>query len=537
MRNAFILLGILFLWTPYSFAQTIKATDIKLGYSKEASKAAKRGELFNAGFAWNKDKTQLYKLSAFKDKKTDELLAEIQVYNQQGSLDKTEVVPATEENLGAYEIKTFDASNNTFKKALSGYKALYINNPTLAGKPKLVYGSFEEKYGSLGVFQRFKFKKDHEVELGEKFWAQVFFPLGDDLLERNNYLLQPPASKKLARIIYSMRNAYMPQKGKAFVAGLKAVSGADVFLSGIMDLSTGKWIEQHEIKLPYGINLGKLEYLRNKNGTTSILIPSKDGFFTLLTLDQTGKELNQTSLGLSKAGIKNGPIPSTFLLGNGSATLAFTTKTVGLSGGSMGLGVAKVENGKEIWVKDFTNDLLLAKVIMPAKEKIKINKLKMPVILGVRQIALGGYLVSLKARKSNGQEAFMIAQFDAEGDLQAVYPLPEVQPLKDEVLLETLPMRYIQTGDAYYMVVRKEIKGFEKGQYTEVTKTQTLETTYSYRVDETITRGYVVKINPSRNSCSNVLQLPELLVGDSPGILSADGTLFLQGTDRLILVK
>ncbi|UTW65817.1 hypothetical protein KFE94_14310 [bacterium SCSIO 12643] len=528
-------------------SQSIKASDIKMGYSKEALKASKNSSLYNAGFFMSEDQTKLYKLSSFTDKKTNAEMLEVQTYNQNGEFIKVEVLPMTDESLSKYNIHRFEDNIEESRKNLNNLKVSYINNPTLAGKPNLVNGKLVPETNDLGVFLRYKFQKENSIELNEKFWAQVYYPIGDNVIDRNNYLIQPAPSKKLARAIFSCRNSFMPRENKAYIGGLMAVSGSKMFLSGIMDLKTNTWVSKHEIELPHPIYPGKRNYVKLNNDETGILIPSKDKF-TYLHVSNTGAKKSIISLSIPKTGGQNGVQPSTFLLNEKNSVFCFATTAKGATGGDIGISVSKIDNGKESWSKSYTNEDLLNYAIQPLKEKVKINKFKMPFIQKVIKTDNGDLLVLIEAVKntSNGTEkVFLMVHISTDGRLIASYPLPAVKPLSDEKLLSSLPVRIISNGDTFYAVIRSEVDGYQKGVYTDVTSSSyssggiktTTTYTHSYRLDESQNAGYVIKINLAKKEASNVIQIDDFIVGNFPGTLSQDGHLFINTPKKIVVIK
>lgn len=535
---AFVALGFLF-----ANAQTISDKSEKIAYSKEASKAAKKGTLFNAGFFMSDDKTKLYKLSTFAQKKTKVEMLEVQTYDQSGSLMDVEVMPLTNENLAKFKISNFQESSQSTYDQLNQIKVTYIKNPTLAGKPNLVNGTFMLQTNSLGVFTRFKFEKEGSQDLSDKFWAQVYYPQGDQLISRNNFMIQPAPSKKVAREIFKMRNSFMPIENSAYIGGMMATRGSDMFISGIMDLESASWKSKHEIKIPHAFMPGKLNYVQLDNDETGILLPSKKQF-TYLQVANDGSEKYMVALSSTKTGGQNGVQPSTYLLKDGKDVVCFATTSKAMTGGDVGLTVSKISNGKEQWSQTFSNKDLNSSAVFPLKEKVKVKKLLMPFIERVEKTKDGGYLVFVEASKNNvnsPEKNYLIIHLSSEGKLLANYALPAVEAPKKAGLVSALPIRIIDAGDSFYAIVRSEVDGYEKGAYTDVSTTSAgdfiYKTTQSYRVDVSQTAGYVVKINTAKKEASNVINIDDMIIGDFPGILSKDGSLFIQSPKEIIVIK
>lgn len=527
-------------------SQTIKEKTIKLEYSKEAKKASKKNSLYNAGFFMNENKTRLYKLSSFIQKKTNQEMLEVQIFDQNGKFLNVEVLSLNEENLAKFKFVSFEQKTKEARQNLNNLKVSYINNPTLAGKPKLISGTFIPQTTSLGVFSRFKFQKENSVKLEEKFWAQVYYPLGNNLIDRNNYLVQPVPSKKLARAIFTARNSFMPSENKAYVGGLMAVSGSKMFISGIMDLSNSSWVSKYEIKLPYPIYPGKLNHVKLNGGETGILIPSKNNF-TYLQVANTGAKKTILPLSIPKTGGQNGVQPSTYLYNDNNDVICFATTAKGANGKDIGIAITKISNEKEEWNITFSNSDLIEKQVLPKKEKIKLKKLKMPFIQHVYKVNQE-YLIVMEATKntSNGTEkVFLIVHVSSSGELIGSYPLPSVKTIKSNKLLSSLPVRLIKSGDSFFVIARAEVDGYEKGAYTDVssssfsqgiTKTTTVITN-SYRKDLTMTAGYVAKINFNNKTSSNVIHFDDFILGDLPGVLSLDNQLLINTSKKIVMIK
>lgn len=211
-----------------------------------------------------------------------------------------------------------------------------------------------------------------------------------------------------------------------------ATKDGKTFLSGVMDLSSSQWLHKSEIVLGHKIYPGELNFAKHSNRNTSILIPSKE-HFTLLVVDEQGKEKHQNTLSIQKTGGQHGVQPSTALLTERNSTLVFASSSNGMSGGSVG------------------------------------------------------------------------------------------NAPKDSKLLASLPLSLVQHKDDYYVIVRAELEGFEKGLYTDVSSSEIgdfkITTTNSYRIDQSITAGYVSKINFKKKGSSNVIQIKDLIVSEFPGNL------------------
>lgn len=519
-------------------AQQISQKNIKLTHSKEASKASKAGSLWNAGIYWNEDQTVLYKIAAFKEKKTKQDKIEVMSFKQSGEFIKTEVMDMTEANLAKYKLTDFNGSTATAREELSGFKAAFISNPTLAGKPSLIYGEFVEKYNDLGIFERYKFKKGDKKKIEDTFWSTVYYPLESSIIERNNYLIQPKS--KLGKAIFNARNAYMPTTSKAYVGGLMATVGSKKFLSGILDVNTATWVTKHEIEFDASILPGDLNYMRLDNQATAILVPTVNHFY-YLQVEKTGAKEQLTKLSIPRSGGKHNLAPSTLLYKEASAVLALAATYETIGGKAIGLGISKLEAGKEAWTQHFSNEALMAKLVQPNKQKVKLNKISFFALEKIRKLKNGDYLVlgnATKATANGTEKVFLAIQLSNEGALKACYLMEAIDTPKNQTLGESLPVQLIETNDGnLYLIQRAEVEGYGKGVYYNVERSKMFTTRTSYRIDHTFSAGFVLKLDISSQKISNIIQLDELIVGDHPGTLSKDGHLLLEVQNQLVVIQ
>lgn len=521
------------------FCQNISLNEVKIKHSKEVKKAQKKGNMLDAGFYWNKDKSVLNKFYFFYDDKKDENKIEVFTFTQQGSLKETQILPFSQETLDKFSLVDFEKVKENKKREIERFKAAFVRNPVLAGSPTLVYGGFEKENNSLGVFKRFKFKKGDTKKLGDKFWSFVYYPYGESALSRANHLIQPTSA--LGKAVFIHRNDYMPVNSKAYVSGLMAVQGSKKLISGVLDVASATFDSKSEIDLPDAIIPGNFDYVKLDNNETGMLIPVGKEDYYYLEVDNTGKKKHLIKLGIPKSGGKHNKRPTALIEKNDNDVFVLGATYKGLSGKKIGLGISKINKGKELWSKIITNDELTEKAVFSKKHKVKVDKLAFMDLKSFQVTENGDFLVLAKAKK-NIEDVTLIMNLSSKGELKACYAIEPINPPKDEKLTTNLPTQLVPTQNGFYAISRANIKGYEKGVkmdsqtyragYFNITET------HSYRIDDTFSAANIAKINLKDKTISNVLQIKGFVVGDYPGKVSKDGSLIITSdSGKVIFIK
>ena len=534
-----ILLLCLITASSYVFSQTIKSSLIAPKSSKEAKKAIAKGDYINAGYYWNNDQTQLLKLTVFTPKKSDQEMLEIHTIDQDGALISTEVKPFTNEVLDSYQIKPAEFEKEQAWLELKEYQPAYIKNPVMAGTPKLVYGSFVDRYHQSGLWIGFKFKSSDKIDLNEKFWSFVSFPIDDHQLEENYHLLAPPGD--LAKFLggFGYRQ-YLNANKTAYIGGLKATVAQDEFISGVFDLENKKWIEKSSINIGMKLLPGQNSYERLNDKHTAIILSGKDQYKCLI-VDELGQKVSLTDLGTKKSGgtanIQIAPVLKK-LTDDKVAVATSSYETLGGKGIGIGLSIIDKNGTAQSW--NYTNEDLTAVQHIPTNHKVKLKKLKYFELESIRVMKDKSYVIIGHAKQDKANStgrAQILVNISTNGTLKACYTMESLTPPKDENLSEKMPTTLIATTDGFYWIERSELKNYEKGvySYTDDFGTYTRET--SFRQDRTFTTGQVAKVNLNSNDISNAIQPKNLILGDEIGVASADGTLIISTTKGLLFIK
>lgn len=550
MKRITVLIYSIFLCLPLLIAQKLAVTEVSHKLSKEAAKAQKNGNFSYAGIYWNEDKTQLYQIYAFVPKKSNTTMLEVVTVNENGKVASSEVMEFTDENLGKYRLVDHEAANYETRKELNGMEVAFLRNPVFAGVPKVIKGTFKDRYKSTAagsIWAGFKFQKKEESELQEKFWRYVSFPLEDEVIQKNSYLLGDPAS--LVDLIKSgagMRQ-YFAADGQAYIGGLKAVTGANIFMSGIMNMADGSWESVEDIDMGMKLSGGSFNapYYLHSDGKISILLSSADQF-KLLNLDSKGRKLNIQNMANPRSGGKHNALPSAAIyeVNNRAFVVTSTYETVG--GKTVGMSISPLKGGipESNWT--FTNTDLASTLVRPAKQKVKIEKLKFLTLQSMRQLQNGDYLVNAYARYEQGgvHRVFVALQISKQGKLKATYLMDAIQAGKGQQFdyrYGDIPVTIKETKDGFFWVERAVLDGYQKGIHTSSSAWSAGIYDYtsynSVRIDDTQALGQVVRVNTSSLSMSNAVTLEDQILGDIIGELSKNEHLTLFTGSGLLIIK
>ncbi|MFK7952417.1 MAG: hypothetical protein AB8B73_06190, partial [Ekhidna sp.] len=292
MKKLFTL-SVLSIFSFTLLAQKLELTNVDYKLSKEAAKSKKSGAFSSAGTYWNEDKSKLYQFYAFTPKKSSTTMVDVVTVEENGEVASAETVEFTKENLSKYNLVEHEAASQDAKKELEGLEVAFLRNPTLAGVPKVIKGTFVDRYQNTdagSIWVGFKFQKEEEQELNDKFWSYVSFPLEDEVIAKNSHLVAAPSL--LGKVVEGFgQREYFNANGKAYVVGLKATAGTNEFISGILNIADGSWDSKHTIDVgmkaaaAYG-------YFRHDNGNVSVLINSREEKkYAILSLDPKGAKL------------------------------------------------------------------------------------------------------------------------------------------------------------------------------------------------------------------------------------------------------
>lgn len=537
MKKIFFLLTVLFA-TNYGVAQEIKPQYLKLKLSKPVKKASKKGNLVDAGIYWNKGKTNLVKMFLYTPKKSENLMMDVTSISENGTVEKTSTIPYSEDELKKLNINSVAKLQEESKQELKGYKACFIQNPVLAGFPTIKYGEFVDRYHASGLWIGYKFSKTNKVKLKDKFWATMVSPVNAEVLDKNYHLLAPPSDLGKIFTGFGYRQ-YLPASGKSYVGGLMATSGVNMFISGILNLTTGDWESKYEIDAEMKLMPNELNFVELANGHRGILLVSADQY-KYLEVDEKGKKVFLTPLKLPKTGGKHNVLPTVKMKAEENEVLIFTETYESIGGKKVGVSYSRIKQGVEVEHYVFENDDLIAKQVLAKKEKLKLKKLKHFNIEYLKMLRSGDYLLGGYGAYDNlkgTSRAFMALHFTQKGELKASYCLEAIKPQKDERFSAKLAPLIIEVKNGFYWIERTEIHGYEKGVYSYTEKIGSTTRYTTLREDKTVTAGKVVRVNTNDISMSNAINIDGHIYGDRIGEISKNEHLFMSTSKGLLLVR
>ncbi len=521
------------------FSQKIGQNTLTLKNTKELKKAIKSSGYLDAGFYWNESRTELNKILLFTPKKSDDLMLQIHSINEKGEVLNTEVKPLTDEVLAEYDLNPANFSEEQAKKELAGFKTAYIKNPGLAGEPKLVFGEFVDRFHSSGVWVGFKFEPSNKIELDERFWSFVSFPVEGEVLDRNYHLLAAPGNLGKLFTGFGYRQ-YLDASQNCYIGGLMATEGQNEFLSGVYNLSKKEWINKTKIDLGMKILPGQNSFERLENGNTVIIIAGKDQYKCLI-VDPLGNKVSLSDLAVKKSGgTSNLQIAPVVKRISADQIAVATSSYETLGGKEVGIGFTLIENDevKNSW--NYSNEDLISKLQLPAKHKIKVQKLKYLRLESIQSMGDGSYLVVgfvTQDKINSTGRAQVVIHISKEGQLVSCYMMESLTPPKEEQLGEKIPSVLVPTKDGFYWVERSEVIGYEKGVYSFTEEFKTFTRTTTYRQEETMTIGQISKVNVTTGEISNTIRPKGFILGDRISVVSKNGTLVINTEEGLMFIQ
>ncbi|MEL6731184.1 MAG: hypothetical protein AAFP83_08590 [Bacteroidota bacterium] len=524
-----ILLSLLLICTFSAlFAQKLSLTEIDMPLSKEASKAAKKGELFNGGTFLSEDGQRQYNFYLFKPKGKDLMYDVITLDVASGQVKSTQTEAYTLKNLSQYNLSAQSelSDGEEGKQNLSGRAFGYMKRPILAGPPTLIKGTFSDKYVN-GVWGGYDFDKKGDQKLEERFWPDFSFSVGEGV-NNQEHLLRKRTT--LGRLLAGNKN-YIPMDGKAYVGGLMATSGVDMFLTGIFDMQTMRWDHKVESKLAPGLQ--HLDYHIDAQGHVHSLL-SAEPHFLLVEFDEMGNKVNQLALSIPKSPNYSYTTFKLFDLDDALFVIGSHVDKPG-TGAKAGLSITQVQDGKEVFHVMHDYESISNALNAAPKNKGKFKPTMRQEVESIHVLPNGDYLILY----NNG---FMpvhnyAMQLSPSGALKTTYQV-------DAIENDGSPNNRLETGSTHlptlmlpakdgtcYLIIRTVPQALDKGVQVSSTRGNSFEVIRTVRIDELYAYGKIVKINPKDQSITNVIAPDQVLAGEVPGELLPNGSLMLHTLD------
>ncbi|WP_268121726.1 hypothetical protein [Roseivirga pacifica] len=520
MKNLLRIVVLLLVLASVAQAQEIEIKEVDLPLSKEAGKAAKKGELLNAGTYWNSDKTATHNFYVYEDKKEGLKFIEFTVDNS-GNVTSTTEEAYNAANLAKYNLVvepklTDDKDPNN----LAGKEFGFFRKTVLAGNPKLNMGEFENNYVN-GLWVGYKFKKGEQTRLEERFWPFVSFAIQDGV---DNQHYQTRKTAKLGRTLSGDIN-YIPMDGKAFIAGLMATSDGE-YISGVFDMATQTWDNKviTPMKAPIGLTYAQTDY-----GVLNLvsMSSSNDSNRAAILMDYQGNVLNKIELPLAQKESQQ-PGAEMEILEDGEAQFVVGPYYEGGNRRNIGLVIHKITDKLE-FSKLIAIDQIEASIVEPPKAKDKFKKFYEISIETITKLKDGSYMLSVSSRRD--PITTLILHLSSSGDLMTTYMIDGMEGDNNDAVRIIgksaihLDSDIIEANGSVYALIRSIPSGLEQGVHTSSDSWGNSVITTTVRIDELMAAGKIAKIDLASKSITQSDMFDNLLVGQQPYIISPDGTL------------
>lgn len=512
-------------------AQSLAVNETEIVLDKEAAKAKKKDQFINAGSFWNEDGSQVHMVFFFKPK-NEAWQQQVVTLSQQGEVLKSEVAPFSENSLAAYNLRVLgDLSEaETPKGDLSGLKVGYFKRPTLAGTPELKIGTLEDKYYN-NLWSGYSFDEEEEFDLDVRFWPFFSYALEEGHRNKDDYRLQKRSM--LGKALQGERT-YIPMNDKAIIGGLKAVSSANVYFSGLYDLQNRKWLHQEENELFDGIIGRSMGNMRLQNGHVAELIANGNQLM-LLQFDEKGHLLNHVDFTLQ---LEKNSISSEFftLMETANGDILIASGQPEKRGKKCSVQLAIIRNGALLLTRSLPFEQLEQQLIVAPKNKFDFEDI--PAIAFDELMEFDGMLL-LTAHSHSWGSSNLVFVFNQDWQFQRVYQMdPPINQEPSGAIVAGSPGTEVAPtllpdgkGNLYWIarIIPEELK---KGVHSERSGTDAgnirITTITTWRIDNTISVGKVSRFNPSGGELEKPVSLDDyLLYGAQPMEVTSSGGLVI----------
>ncbi|WP_100629989.1 hypothetical protein [Algoriphagus formosus] len=523
-----LLMGIAGIYSSYS--QEISANEVDIPLSPNAEKAAQKGQLFNGGSYWNSDMTQLYNFFLYRDKKNGLMFLEVTTD------DSGEVISSIEEpynessltqfpNIGAEPMLT----DSKVPDNLAGKEFGYFQKTVLAGKPKLNIGKFENRYYN-DLWAGYKFKKDDQIQLDDKFWPFVSFALQGEGVDNQNY-----QTRRMNRFLRALdgNTDYIPLDGKAFIAGLMA-SSEPQYISGVYDMSSKTWDNQVITNLesaPVGITYSQTPY-----GVLALVSQGTkdDSDLMAIRMDPQGNILKQIRLPFAE-GPKKRPTVDVKIMDAGNSQFIIAPFYPDGLNKKPSIAIYKVEDDL-VFAKQIFNTDIEAKLQIPAGSKAKIKDLNVASVENITQLSNGDYMLSFANQQA--PVSTVILQLSPQGDLKKAYLTEEIEGDNNEPVRLIgknpihLPSEIFEVNGTVFALIRSVPAELEQGIHTSREDFGSVLKITTVRMDEVMAEARIFKIDPQSMKISSSYDFDDhLVVGTIPYLTTPSGKLIFKTVD------
>ncbi|GAB2498348.1 hypothetical protein [Algoriphagus taiwanensis] len=513
-----------------SYAQEITSNEMEIPLSPNAEKAAQKGLLFNGGSFWNDDMTELYNFFLYQDKKEGLMFLEVTT-DDSGKVISSSEEPYKESSLSKFANLSPEPmlAGTKMPDNLAGKEFGYFQKTVLAGKPKLNIGKFENRYYN-DLWAGYKFKKDDQIQLDDKFWPFVSFALQGKGVDNQNY-----QTRRMNRFLRALdgETDYIPLDGKAFIAGLMASSDPQ-YISGVYDMSTKTWDNQVITNMesaPIGITYSQTPY-----GVLALVSQGTkdDSDLMAIRMDPQGNILKQIPLPFAE-GPKKRPTVDVKIMDAGTAQFIIAPFYPDGLNKNPSIAIYKIEDDL-VFAKQIFNTDIEAKLQIPAGSKAKIKDLNVASVENITELSNGDYMVSFANQRT--PISTVILQLSPQGDLKTAYLTEEIEgDNNDPVRLIGknpihLPSEIFEVNGSVYALIRSVPAELEQGIHASQEDFGSVLKITTVRMDEVMALAKIFKIDPQSMKISSAYDFDEqLLVGTIPYLVAPTGKLIFKTLD------
>ncbi len=519
------LMAALLLALNYGHAQKLDVSEIEIELSKEAKKARKKGSFLNLGVYWNEDRTELYKVFVYQIKDAPKQY-EIITFGENGEVKNKESGPLTANALSNYKLQPAGNLLENDGPDISNERYGYIRRSTLAGRPTVNVGHFDDRY-YRDVWYGYKYNEDEDYKMEESFWPDFSFAVeGSSVQNTSSHLLEKRTA--LGKVLEGQRN-YLPMEAKVVLGGLMATTEQNIYLTGIYDLANREWVTKNENSIEGKINQtgGSVEK-SNQQGAYSLLVCDKG--YLLLDIGPKGKILHKNWLDLENTQKKGVPEIWDLQLTENGGVFIFHSIADGYSTKKSDIALFEVKDGEVLNQAYIIYEEQDEKLIQAPKSQVKYKRVTGFMI--DKLVKLPGGEFALLAHTHKPDVLNVIFHLDKGLKLKHLYTMdavPHAMEKASEVAFAGfLPGKLYPAGDGKYYWLTRDIPGrLLPGIHVGPGSIKTTVTT-TLRIDEVYAQFKLALVDFNSGSISKSFYPEKLLaVGEDPAELSKNGKLFM----------
>ena len=527
----FVFVSITFL----SVAQKLQLKEVDIPVSKEAHK---KGMYVNTTLT-NEGNIRSY---VAYDLKKGTLGFDVLTVSPAGKVLKTESEVASKASQTKYGIEIPEPG--TVQNPSKGVKVLrLVGSAGILGKLKIEEGYFEPKYATsteygpyvttyTKVLRGYKFVDESKTESDMRLNIYAAHCEEGADLEKNYSILEGLVALTVG---YFDKNATIAFAGKDARNNMKdSPNASNVIITGQFDGKTKSFLNIKENVFEYNLQMVTNGYdgsgnrsvlLSTLNAPSSIKAHSKwqaNGvpYMSFMTFDKQSNVIDKVTFksksvrgNFAVYGHKN----ANYVLGsiNGSHTGYYRFDV----GSPSELQIIKIVGSQVVEQKTVSMDQLSSMAVFPGgkKGKLKYKDIKFTEF----EEASNGDLLAF----AKGADEYFIYQFDTEANMKAVYVIPAYGA--------GYAVQTLESNGKLYVLYREQSGEISQGIKKTISRgAGYMKNTNFSRVDEVMTYGRIVKIDPASKSCTLFVDIiGDVILGENSMFKGASGELLLPTRD------